>query len=655
MQAGLTSRVRGFFGTMSQSRPSLDLITIGRSSVDLYGQQIGGRLEDMTSFAKSLGGSPTNTAAGASRLGLRTGLLTRVGADHMGRFVREQLAREGVDVTGVIADPERLTALVVLGIRDRNTFPLIFYRENCADMALCEADLDRGWIEAAGAVLVNGTHLSRPGVFAASTTAARWVKAAGGRVVFDVDYRPVLWGLAPKDMGENRFVADPAVSARLQQVLPLCDLVVGTEEEMHILGGVNDTLQALRRIRAKTQALLVCKRGAHGCVAFPHEIPDRLDQGVVAAGFPVEVYNVLGAGDAFMAGFLRGWLRGEPLERCCEWANACGAIVVSRLGCTPAMPTWPELQQFLTNTQRPWRLREDLELEHLHWAGTRARQYDELTVLAIDHRSQFEELARELAVDRSRIGAFKSLALDAIDRVAAGDERFGVLLDGRYGFDALARAADRPYWIGRPIEVPRSRPLEFECSADVATELVEWPANHVVKCLVHYHPQDEADLRERQERQLLRLFDACRKTHHELLVEVIVPPGMKSDVTTVASALRRLYEIGVRPDWWKLEPAADREAWRLVESAILECDPLCRGVVLLGLSAPEAELVSSFEAAAPYAVVKGFAVGRTIFHEAARDWLANRITDDEAIGALAGKLSRLVAAWRKARALGRAA
>src|SRR5262249_31113431 len=157
-------------------------------------------------------------------------------------------------------------------------------------------------------------------------------------------------------------------------------------------------------------------------------------------------------------------------------------------------------------------LREDAGLEHLHWATTRARVYEELTVLAIDHRSQFEELADELGVDRARIARFKSLALRAIDTVAAGDDRFGVLLDGRYGFDALALAADRPYWIGRPIEIPRSRPLDFEASADVATELVEWPANQVVKCLVHYHPDDEPELRESQERQLLRLFDACRKT-----------------------------------------------------------------------------------------------------------------------------------------------
>ena len=112
----------------------LDLITIGRSSVDLYGDQIGGRLEDMGSFAKYIGGSPTNIACGTARLGMKSGLITGVGDEHMGRYIREQLLREGVDVTGVKTDPERLTALVLLGIRDEDSFPLIFYRENCADM-----------------------------------------------------------------------------------------------------------------------------------------------------------------------------------------------------------------------------------------------------------------------------------------------------------------------------------------------------------------------------------------------------------------------------------------------------------------------------------------------------------------------------------------
>jgi 5-dehydro-2-deoxygluconokinase len=635
---------------MAGTDTALDLIAVGRSSVDLYGEQIGGKLENMGSFAKYIGGSPTNTAVAGARLGLKTGLLTRVGADHMGRFIREQLVREGVDVRGVLADPQRLTALVVLGIRDRETFPLIFYRENCADMALCEQDLDVTWLESARAVLINGTHLSTPGVFAASVGAARHVRAAGGRVVFDVDYRPVLWGLAPKDLGENRFVADEAVTQRLQTVLPLCDLIVGTEEEIRILGGAADTVAALKNIRAMTSATLVCKRGAKGCVVFPDSVPDDIEEGIVAPGFPVEVYNVLGAGDAFMGGYLRGWLRDEPIEECCRFGNACGAIVVSRHGCAPAMPTWPELELFFAAREPKFRLREDTQLEHVHWATTRTGAYEDLMVLAIDHRSQFEDLAAEVGADREQISRFKMLGLRAVDAVAQGDARFGVLLDGRYGFEALTRATDHPYWVGRPIELPKSRPLEFESSADVATELATWPLNHVVKCLVLYHPDDEPELRDRQDRQLKRLFDACRKTRHELLIEVILPSGMPVDAHTAARAISRIYEIGVRPDWWKLEPSSNAATWKNIESAIARGDPFCRGVVLLGLSAPTGELTASFGVAAPFKIVKGFAVGRTIFGEIAREWFGDKMDDEAAVNAMAAGLAALVSAWRQARA-----
>ncbi|RZA12942.1 MAG: DUF2090 domain-containing protein, partial [Lysobacteraceae bacterium] len=429
-----------------------------------------------------------------------------------------------------------------------DTFPLVFYRENCADMALQAADLDPAFVGAARAVLINGTHLSRDNVFDASVRACELARAAGGKVVFDVDYRPVLWGLTGRDAGENRFVAHPEVTARLQQVLPLCDLIVGTEEEMHILGGSTDTIAALRAIRAGTDALLVCKRGALGCSAFPGAIPDHLDEGVVGRGFKVEVFNVLGAGDAFMAGFLRGWLRGETLQTSCGYANACGALVVSRHGCSPAMPTWEELQLFLDGSPRPFRLRDDAALEQLHWASTRRGEWDELTVLAMDHRSQFVALCEQVGADPARIEAFKALALQAVDRLAQGDPRFGLLLDGRFGMRGLEAAADRPYWIGRPIELPGSCPLEFESSADVATELATWPGNHVVKCLVFYHPDDAQDLRERQERQLLRLHDAARKTGHELLVEIIASRNGAVADDTVSRVIQRLYDLGMKPD-----------------------------------------------------------------------------------------------------------
>lgn len=180
----------------------LDLITIGRSSVDLYGSQVGGRLEDMASFAKYIGGSPTNIAAGAARLGLNSAVITRVGDEHMGRFIREQLVREGVDVRGVKTDPERLTALVLLGIRDQNQFPLIFYRENCADMALSEDDIDPAFIADAGCICATGTHLSHPNTEAAVLKALKLARENGAKTALDIDYRPNLWGLPAMAMAK---------------------------------------------------------------------------------------------------------------------------------------------------------------------------------------------------------------------------------------------------------------------------------------------------------------------------------------------------------------------------------------------------------------------------------------------------------------------
>ncbi|ESQ86965.1 5-dehydro-2-deoxygluconokinase [Asticcacaulis sp. AC460] len=626
----------------------LDVITLGRSSVDLYGQQIGSRLEDMASFAKYVGGSPTNTAIGAARLGLKAGLITRVGADHMGRFILEALHREGIDTRGVVTDPARLTALVLLGIVDKETFPLIFYRENCADMAIDMADIDPAWLASARALVVDGTHLSQPGVYAASLEAIRQVKAAGGKIAFDIDYRPVLWGLTSRDMGEQRYVANPEVTQRLAVVTPLCDLIIGTEEEVRILGGSDDVITALKAIRAATDAVLVCKLGAEGCAIFDGAVPDRIEDGLVVPGFPIDIMNVLGAGDAFSAGFLRGWLGGEDLATCGRWANACGALVVTRHSCAPAMPSFEELQAFLA-IRHPMSPADQARLDHLHWSYTRHRDYEALMILAMDHRFQFEEMAADLGADMARISAFKRLALRAVDSLANGSAAFGVLLDGRYGADALSEAGHTTYWIGRPVEVPKSRPLRFETGADVGLELNTWPANQVVKCLVLYHPDDEETLRAEQERQLVILFDACRKSGHELLLELILPPDMPADKTTRSRGIQRLYDLGIKPDWWKLEPVTDPCIWENIDAAIAANDPLCRGVVVLGLSAPEDELLRAFEVAARFECVKGFAIGRTIFHDVAARWLKGEMDDAGAVEAMASKLSRLVTAWRDMR------
>jgi len=626
---------------------TLDVITIGRSSVDLYGAQVGGRLEDMGSFQKYIGGSPTNMAAGTARLGLKSALITRVGDEHMGRFIREELAREGVDVRGVRTDPHRLTALVLLGIRDERQFPLIFYRENCADMALCEDDIDEGLIAEARAVVATGTHLSHPRTAAAVLKALALARRHGAQTALDIDYRPNLWGLSGHGDGENRFIESAAVTARLQATLHLFDLIVGTEEEFHIAGGSTDTIAALRAVRAVSAATLVCKRGPMGAVAFTGDIPATLDKGESGPGFPIEVFNVLGAGDGFMSGLLKGWLDGEAWPIALKYANACGAFAVSRHGCTPAYPSWEELQFFLNRGVVTRALRHDRVLEQLHWATNRHGDWSTMRVFAFDHRMQLEAME---GATPERIGAFKKLCLEAALRVQAGRPGYGILCDSRLGRQALQAAAGTGLWIGHPVEWPGSRPLtlEPEIGPDFGG-LAEWPLEHVVKVLCFYHPDDDAATKAAQEDTVVRLFHACRRNRLELLLEIIPSKAGPVDDMTSARVIQRFYDLGVCPDWWKLEPFATDAAYRNACAAITANDAHVRGVVVLGLDAPEEALAASLQLAARHPLVKGFAVGRTIFADAARAWLAGRITDAEATERMAGNYARLCRIWDEAR------
>ena len=314
---------------------TLDLITIGRASVDLYGSQTGGRLEDMRSFDKYVGGSPANIAAGAARLGLRSALITRVGDEHMGRFVREQLAREGVDLRGVAVDPDRPTALVLLGIRDDDSFPMMFYRENCADMALAPGDVDECLIAEAKVVLFTGTHLSAPGPEAALARALDLAGRHGARRALDIDYRPSLWGLGNAGDGESRYVASAAVTMRIQAHLPQFDLVVGTEEEFHIAGGIADTHAALRAVRALTDAVLVCKRGPMGAVVVTGVVPDDLGDAIAGAGFAIEAFNVVGAGRRVLRGASQGM---DPVRGLGDRADL-GQCLRGARGVAPRMHT----------------------------------------------------------------------------------------------------------------------------------------------------------------------------------------------------------------------------------------------------------------------------------------------------------------------------
>jgi 5-dehydro-2-deoxygluconokinase len=391
-----------------------------------------------------------------------------------------------------------------------------------------------------------------------------------------------------------------------------------------------------------------------GAAAFTGAIPDSLDEGESGPGFPIEVFNVLGAGDGFMSGLLRGWLTDQDWPTSLTYANACGALAVSRHGCTPAYPSWEELTFFLGRGVKTPALRHDPELEQIHWSTNRLRDWPEMRVFAFDHRLQLEAVADGLGAPRERIGAFKTLCLEATLKVAGGRPGYGLLCDGRLGRDALHAAAGTGLWIGRPVELPGSRPLrlEPEIEPDFGSALAEWPLEHVVKVLAFYHPGDAAEVKADQEATILRLARASRANRLELLLEIIPSKVAPVTDTTSAEVIQRFYDVGVYPDWWKLEPMKTDAAWTAACDAITANDPHTRGIVVLGLEAPAEELAASFAVAARHPLVKGFAVGRTIFADAARAWLGGNVTDAEAVEEMAARYDRLCRIWDDARAAG---
>lgn len=636
---------------MSTKQKRLDVICIGRIAVDLYGQQIGARLEDTSTFARYLGGSSGNVAYGAAIQGLKSAMLARVGDEHNGRFLREELQRVGVDTAFLITDKTRLTGLVMLGIKDEDTFPLIFYRDNCADMGLTSQDIDEDYIASARAVAVTGTHLSHPDTRAAVLKALEIARRHGLRTALDIDYRPVLWGLTSLGDGETRFIESERVTQQLQEVLHYFDLIVGTEEEFHIAGGSTDTLSALKAVRQSSKATLVCKRGPLGCVVFEGDIPDSWEHTTLQSGVRVEVLNVLGAGDAFMSGLLRGWLNDEGWPQACRYANACGALVVSRHGCAPAMPTKAELDDYLSRDREVKRPDRDVRLNHLHRVTTRKQSWQELCVFAFDHRKQLADMAQEAGADPERIPQLKTLLLQAAEAAAteAGLENSsGILADTTYGQRALNAITGKGWWIGRPVEMPGSRPLRLE-HGNIGSQLIDWPQEHVVKCLVFYHPHDDAALRAEQDGLILDVWRGCNKSGHELLLEVILPEDNPDHQESYyLEIISHFYRLGVQPDWWKLPPLS-LQSWQAIGAVIEQEDPWCRGILLLGLDAPEDKLKAGFRDAAQAPWVKGFAVGRTIFGQPSRQWLQGELSDDALINQVKNNYLTLIGYWREAR------
>jgi 5-dehydro-2-deoxygluconokinase len=316
--------------------------------MDLYSNDVGVEFVHIKSFAAYVGGSPTNMSVGCQRLGLKSALLTAFGDDPVGDFVLHFLTKEGVNVEFSPRKPGRHTGLVVLGIEPPDKFPLVFYRENCADIGLEIGDILAAPIHDSRVFQFAGTNLSKEPSRSATLYAAEIAKKAGTSVVLDLDFRPDQWH-------------DPrAFGAAIRSVLHCVDIIIGTEDEINAAmltdpravllthSQVSDarvtgnTTEHAVAVMERGPRVVVEKRGKQGCRI--HQV-DGPAQDV--PGFQVAVQNILGAGDAFGAGFLYGYVKEWDLRKAARLGNACGAIVVTRHGCSISMPFLEEVMAFV--------------------------------------------------------------------------------------------------------------------------------------------------------------------------------------------------------------------------------------------------------------------------------------------------------------------
>lgn len=324
-----------------------DLLNIGRSSIDLYSNDVGTPFVEITSFAAYVGGSPTNISVGARRLGLNSALLTGLGVDPVGDFLLHFLEQEQVETRFIVRKPGHRTSAVLLGIEPPDRFPLVYYRDNCADIEITIDDVLAAPVRDARVVQFAGTNLSKDPSRSATIFAAELAQWSGTKVVLDIDFRPDQWH-------------DPrAFGVAIRSVLRNVDVVLGTQDEINAAmltdpaqmslthSQVSDTRvsgdldAAIARLLDSGPQAVIEKRGEEGARIHLHD-----GQAIDAPGFPVEVYNILGAGDAFGAGFLYGYIKGWSWYRAARLGNACGAIVVTRHGCANFMPTFDEVMAF---------------------------------------------------------------------------------------------------------------------------------------------------------------------------------------------------------------------------------------------------------------------------------------------------------------------
>ncbi len=627
---------------LDMSRPT-DLICMGRVAVDFYADQVGSPLDKAQSFSKYLGGCAGNISVGTSRLGLKSAMFSCIGMDDMGLFLKNTLEKEGVDTSLLTAKTDFLTALVILGVDPPDRFPLIFYRENCADMQIQPQEVDAAFFKKSKALLVTGTGLSTEPMRKATLHAVETAKSVGTAVIMDIDYRPVLWGLTKPGDGESRYTESSIVTEKMQILLPYLDLIVGTEEEIRIMGG-GATLQAdIEAIRKATQAPIVVKTGEKGCIVYPTGFSNP----VKGRPYPVDVLNVLGAGDAFMSGFLRGWLRKKSWETCAQLGNANGALVVSRHGCAPAMASYEELTYFMEGyeTNRQILLSTELAVKHQYTQMGLPRNLDQF-IISINQKNNlkgFNVLSAELD---SKAKIFSQSVFEGFQlaRKEIESKSLTFVTDLQIGSEFLKKSTYQDFFPGINIDVEDVFTRQNGHHNSLFQYVLEKPSYMFIKYTWDCRPDHDLSGKNIRLHQLKRLYNICVKLDRRLLLELIVSENDADREKKQLMVIEELYQTKVFPFWWSIN-SVDKMEWDRVCRIIDKYDAHA-GIIIRSEEKNKDQTNKQMDLACSTPHGCGFIIGLDAFQVEWNDFTEQRIQADEMSLIIKDRYLDLIRYWQ---------
>lgn len=593
-----------------------DLICLGEVAVELNVEQLYCDLREAQTYRQYLGGCCANVAAGAANLGLRTVIVSRVGQDPLGVFIRNELMNQKVDTRWLKISDKHKTGAILQSLNSENKRSKIYYKDNSADINLLESDCEEDLFKRSKALYINGNSLATANMRNVCQYAIQLAKSYGQKTILDVRFTPDLWS-----GDEKRNIVE-----HYKFFVSQCDVVIIESDDISVLGIIANELP-ITEIRLLTSAIILSKNSDNSCTAYA---ADSIAP-ITVPGYELDVLNRAGKDEAFASSFIYSYLREHDLVDSVKRSNAASAIISSRHASAPEMPTLDEISRL---TEPEIISKFDI------FSKVKAKESrKEVCLLAFDQRYYFTPGTQ---VEIEKIREFKNILYKGfINSQTYRLEKSitsGLIVDDNIPENELRE--DTNAIICMPIESADSQLLKWISDRDLYSQILHRPKRWWVKVLVKIGPDMPVDKLEHQISMLSSLQEICHELDRTLLLDL--------STTNVLWAMRYIFQNNIMPHWWKLPSEYEYITWKKIETLAGYYQDNPRIMILGGDVVSTKDLENSFATAKECSWVEGFAIGRNIFLEVFIQWSNGKISHNMAIEKLGLEYDRMSRLWSNA-------